>query len=474
MDAAGHLAGSIQAGDGVAHDVHGLVVGVDAHAAHAVVDAGVHGDGVERRGLERLDETGGAAERVLGAADALVVGVDRRLQRVGRDTERVGEAGQVVSLDAHLAVLIAGAGAVVVVDGLVVDDPDLAAVLLELGGRHDVAGVHLVDEALAGVVHQDGAAAADALGDEGAAGVDGGVDLDLAHLNEVGAGLLRHDHAVAGDAGGVRGDERGEVGTVLGDHVGVGAEAAGAQDDGLGAVGGAVLAGDAAHRAGLVLHELGRADVVDDLDAGVLDGRGHGRDVGGADGRPVGGTVAALHRHAAGGGDVVEHQAVGGEPVDGGGGALAHRGHEVDVAPVVAADQRLADEQVGRVLDALLLLVGGLGGVHARRGVARVAAREGALLEDDDLLDAGLFGGQRGAHARAAHAHDDDVVVAAGSGPVGGLVGRGFLGPVGGLVGRGFLGLVGERRDGAHAQGGRGHGRGADERATVHLDVCHR
>ena len=446
MDAARDLTGSEQAGDLVALDGQGLGVTVNVDAAHAVVDAGVDGDGVEGSGLKLGDEARGAAEGVLGAVDGLVVGVDGSLELVGRDAERVGQASQVIGLDAHFLVLVLGAGLVVVVHGLVVHNPNLAVRLGHLGGGHDVASAHLVGEAVAGVVDQDAATAADALGDERAVGEHGGVNLNLAHLDEVGASVLGHDHAVARDGGGVGGNEGLQVGTVHLDHVLVGAEAAGGQNDSLGVVLRAVLAHDARHSAGLVDDELGGTAVVNDLDAGVAHGLGEGGNVGGAHSGAVGGTVAALHAHAAGGGDVVENQAMLGEPVDGGSGALAHLGHELDVVPVVATGDGLRDEQVGGVLDALLLLIGGLRGVHAGGSKDGVTALHGVLLEDDDLLDAGLAGGQSGAHAGAAHANDDDVVVATGRG------------------------LLSKGSSGRHECGCSGSGQ---EAATIHRDLSH-
>ena len=411
-----------------------------------MVDAGINGDGIEGSSLELGDEARGTAEGILGTVDRLVVGVDGSLKLVGRNAERVGQASQVIGLDAHFLVLVLGAGLVVVIDGLIVHNPDLAVRLSHLGRRHDVAGAHLVGETVAGVVDQDAATATDALSDERAVGEHGGVNLDLAHLDEVGASVLGHDHAVARDGSGVGGNEGLQVGTVHLDHVLVGAEATRGQDDSLGVVLRAVLAHDTRHSAGLVNDKLSSTAVVDDLDAGVADGLGEGGNIGGAHGGAVGGTVAAGHAHATGGGDVVENQAVLGKPVNGSSGALAHLGHELDVVPVVATGDGLLDEQVGGVLDALILLVAGLGSVHAGGSEDGVAALHGVLLKDDNLLDAGLAGSQSGAHAGAAHAYDDDVVVTAG---------------------RGLLGEGGSGGD------KRGCGGSSQEAASIHRDLSH-
>ena len=135
-----------------------------------------------------------------------------------------------------------------------------------------------------------------------------------------------------------------------------------------------------------------------------------------------------------------------GKPVNGSSGAIAHLGHELDVVPVVATGDGLLDEQVGGVLDALILLISGLGSVHAGGSEDGVAALHGVLLKDDDLLDAGLAGSQSGAHAGATHANDDDVVVAAGRG------------------------LLGKGSSGRHKCGCSGSGQ---EAATIHRDLSH-
>ena len=112
----------------------------------------------------------------------------------------------------------------------------------------------------------------------------------------------------------------------------------------------------------------------------------------------------------------------------------------------MATGDGLLDEQVGGVLDALILLVAGLGSVHAGGSEDGVAALHGVLLKDDNLLDAGLAGSQSGAHAGATHAHDDDVVIAAG---------------------RGLLGEGGSGGD------KRGCGGSSQEAAAIHRDLSH-
>src|SRR5699024_7558206 len=82
----------------------------------------------------------------------------------------------------------------------------------------------------------------------------------------------------------------------------------------------------------------------------------------------------------------------------------------------------------GRLGKLVLVLGGGLGGVHAAGGADRVAAHHGLALDDDDVF-ALVGGGDGGGHACAARAHDDDVgihhaVLSGGGVPAAGEVGR--------------------------------------------------
>ena len=135
VDAARHLACGEQAGDGLPVGVQHLGVGVDAQAAHGVVDAGRHLDGVEGGvldGLQGLLATHGVGLAVL---DGVVVGGDGLHEGVGVHVhlrcellDRVAYQGQALAHELGLD------GLVGVVDLLVEHRVGPAAGLLPLGG----------------------------------------------------------------------------------------------------------------------------------------------------------------------------------------------------------------------------------------------------------------------------------------------------------------------------------------------------
>ena len=277
------------------------------------------------------------------------------------------------------------------------------------------------------------------------------MDLDLVHVHGGGAHGLGHLDAVAGDAGGVGGDEAVQLGLELGHHLQVGAEAAGGQHHALGVDG--VALGLDAHGGAVGHQDLSGGGIEDDLHAVVLAGLLEDGDEVGADGDGlalgVHGAVDALDAGAAEGAHVVQVGADGGQPLNGGGGVLGQGLDQVVVVQVLAAHQGVQDEQlhavkvaggVGLVGVVLLLngghqvgelriglggggqsllhagvlgeLVGvlplGLGGVHTAGGADGVAAHHGGLLQQDHGL-AGLSGGDGGGHTGAAGAHDHHV-----------------------------------------------------------------
>ena len=412
MDAAGDLARREQAGDGLAADVDDPGGGVDLHAAHGVVDARGDLDGVVGRLAQVGLHAGGAVEvRVLLIRHVLIPlcqgvgqggGVDLQLLRQGLDGVALdGDAGGDVFFD----------GLEAVAQVLVEDDVGVAAGLGQLAGGDHVAGQQLVDEALALLVDQDRAVAADALGDEHAGALlHGGVELDLVDVHQSRAHRLGHADAVAGDAGGAGGDGALEVGLVVDDHVLIVAEAAGGQDDRLGTDGivGAVALGLDAHDGAVQGHKAGGFGVVHHLDAQIVYGPQESGDQIRADAGAVLRGVDAPVGGAAGEGDLGQGRADGIQPVDALGGVLRHDRDQILVVDVVAALHGVLHELGHGVLDALLLLIVGLGGVHAAGGLGGVAAGIGHLFQNDDLL-ARLSGVDGGGHARAAGADDDDV-----------------------------------------------------------------
>ena len=64
----------------------------------------------------------------------------------------------------------------------------------------------------------------------------------------------------------------------------------------------------------------------------------------------------------------------------------------------------------GRILDALARLAHRVGGIHEALGDQGVAAREGELFKNDDVLRARLRGLDGSGHAGAARADHDDFV----------------------------------------------------------------
>ena len=199
-------------------------------------------------------------------------------------------------------------------------------------------------------------------------------------------------------------------------QVAVAGEAAGGENDRLrgadeagGALGGLDLDADHAARKLLFADDFGHAEARVDLNAEFLGSL-----------REDGAVALALRKRrdvrarierAEDLDDVVlELHAEGFEPGDGAVGVVAEDLDAFGIAAEVAGSERLLHVVFGRVLDALARLAHGVGGVDEALGDERVAAREGELLEDEDVLGASLGGLDGGGHAGAARAHDDDFV----------------------------------------------------------------
>src|SRR5699024_8467144 len=304
--------------------------------------------------------------------------------------------------------------------------------------------------------------------------------LDLVHVHGARADGHGHVDALALGAGGVGGHEAGQLRLVIHHHVQVGAKAAGGQDDGLGVDGDgrAVLVGggDAHGGAVGVGEDLVGGGVHDELDAQLLTlGLEQGDHVAAhrdSLALAVHRAVDALDRSAAKAGNAGQLDALLAQPGDGVGRVGAQGLHQGGVVGAVAADQGVQLHQLHRVkvahgvglvlgplpghgvgqggdglvagplaggglqglFDAgrlgklVLVLGGGLGGVHAAGGADRVAAHHGLALDDDHVF-ALVGGGNGGGHACAARAHDDDVgihrtVLSGGGVPAAGEVGR--------------------------------------------------
>ena len=98
------------------------------------------------------------------------------------------------------------------------------------------------------------------------------------------------------------------------------------------------------------------------------------------------------------------------EPGDGAVGVFAKHAHAFRVAAEVARSKRLLHVVFRRILDALARLAHRVGGIHEALGNQGVAAREGELFKDDDVLRARLRGLDGSGHAGAARTDHDDFV----------------------------------------------------------------
>ena len=155
VHAAGDFASSIQARDRLASLGQNLSSGVDLHAAHGVMDARGNLHSVVRSGVQRLGEGHTAKLSIRLSRNSRIPGV----QGLGENGS-VGAhgSGELLNGVAHHGKAL---GVVAVVGGgsvhhLLIDDgPGVAALLSELSSGHDVAGLQLVDEALARAVDVD-------------------------------------------------------------------------------------------------------------------------------------------------------------------------------------------------------------------------------------------------------------------------------------------------------------------------------
>ena len=409
------------------------------HAAHSVVHRGHALAQVVGSGLE-LVHRGAIVEVGVGALVAHLVpalyGCDQP-RRV--DAGRLGDLLERVALEQRARVVAHLDLAGVVVEqlgllnaGFVPQQVGAGASLRLDGVGDDVAAVKLLDKALALGVHQDAAVVQAHVVDvqeRAGDGVAGGVGLNPLHAHQVDADCLGHLHAVARGAHSIGGmNALVQVGVVLHAHLDVGAEAARGQDERLAgelellAVG--VLRLHRGYGPVIVHDQLGCLHAGVDRDAGCLgvglEGPGN-----------LGAGLALGHQRALDGvaakeAHVVPHDAMlVAQPLGRGQGTC---GEDVDQVVVLVSVVTAADdvtlEELGRVLDAFLLLHGVARGRHAAARDLGVAADARQLLDHDDRL-AGGRGSEGGGQTRAACADHDDV----GVGDFGGLIGgRGVVG----------------------------------------------
>ena len=323
------------------------------------------------------------------------------------------------------------------------------------------------------------------------------MDLDLVHIHGACADGSRHLNALALCASGIGGHEACQFGLVLGDHIEVGTETAGGQNDALGVDddGVAVLIGTGnAHGCAVGIGQDGiDGGVQHDVNAALLAVLLQQRDHVSAHGDDlalfVDRAVDALDGCTAEAGDVVQGDAVLIQPVDGVCRAFAQGLDQLRVIDALAADHGVQLHQLhavevaggvgligcpllgnglgqcgdglivgilfssrcqrlfhtGSLIELVLVLIDGLGCIHAAGSAGRVAAHHGLALQDDDLL-ACIGSGHGSGHACAACTDDDDVGIIADGLAVGGLVclGHVIVGVQAGL-GQSSLGSLHER-----------------------------
>ena len=189
-------------------------------------------DGVERPLVQRMTQRGGAAEILILLIHHELVVARQRLLKGGVlhiELHRQLAYGRRADNKALGDILI---GRFVVRPHLFVEDHPGAFLRQRDNLRGNlVAGLHLIKEAFALLRHQDSAAAANRFRDQIRRGLlDGGMDLDFAHIDRIRPQLLQHGDAAAGRPFVVGGHEAVQLRTVFHHHLAVGAEAAGRDD----------------------------------------------------------------------------------------------------------------------------------------------------------------------------------------------------------------------------------------------------
>ncbi len=281
------------------------------------------------------------------------------------------------------------------------------------GGGGLIAGGELVHEALAGVVHQDGPAAAHRLGDEDLGlSPHGRMDLDLLHVDHVSADLLRQCNTLAGSARLVRGGGLLELRLVEAYQLVVGGEAAGRIDHrlGLDGVEPAVLspdldAGNAPVAVGEDLHHLGVHPDVEVALCRVL--TVHLDEMRAYRCAPHR-TVGTVHGDPARAHQVGHVCAQGDQEIDRVSGLVREHLHEFRIVLVPSPFHGLL-HHIGRVVvHPEPLLIAGPGRVDPARCQHAVAAGDGHLLEEDHLRPR-VVGGDGSHVTRATRTDHHDI-----------------------------------------------------------------
>ena len=468
MDAAGDLASRVQAGDHVAVGVQHMGVGVDHDAAHGVVDGGLGDQHVVRALLGDRDQVAALVEFLVLTVGAILVPVGHGLLQVlSIHAEMLAARLEGISLhqlaagEQVLILGLVGLGHAGLLHGVLIPEQVRARAGLFGHGLGDhVAGLQLLDEALALLVHQHAVAVQAHVGhvqQRAGLGVTGGIGLDVLHVHGIRADGGGHGDAVAGAAHCVGGQDLLIHGGVVGlAHLHIGAEAAGGQHHVLRAEfhGLAVVLGLRADDLAILHHQLGGAGVGENGHAQVLDLRPQLVDQlhGGSALRHQGALhgVAAEEQHV-----VLEFDIhVVAQPL----GRVQGVGRQHVVQLGIAAGLRQVGLHLLHAVHAFLLQpVAGRGDLAT--GQQGVAADVVHLFDQYDVR-AGLLGLDSSSHARAARADHQHIAV------IGVLQLRRFGGLAGGD--QAFRIDAGLRQGVLHGGDERGRGQG---RAGDGLDV---
>ena len=166
VHAARHFAGSEETGDALSFLRLNFSLRVDRHAAHRVMDAGRHFRCIERGLVERDHHLGTSESRVLPRLVCVPVVLEGRLKVRDRNVDLFRKIGNGISLHGIAVLEVAARKLVCIEDGLIVDQINLLAGLLQFVLRNDVARQQLVREALAFLIDENRPAGAHRLGDE--------------------------------------------------------------------------------------------------------------------------------------------------------------------------------------------------------------------------------------------------------------------------------------------------------------------
>ena len=412
MDTAGNFARCEQTGNHIAVGVNHLGVGVNLHAAHGVMDAGCHLDGVVGSLGKVMLHTGGTAKFLVLTGCHSIIPVRQGLcqhSRVNAQLLCQLLNGSTLGDNAVLNILFGGLQTFPQV--LVEDNIGILTFLLQFRSGNHVTGQQLIDEANAGLVHQDGAVTTDTLGNQhGGCLLHGGMQLNLVNVHQISAHSLCHHNAVAGCTGGVGGDGAPQVGAVGAVHFLVGTEAAGGKNDGLCIDGQLLVRGLRLDTGSRAVHhnDFSGLGVQQHLDAQLLHCLGEAVHQIAAHAAAIGRGMDAGVGRTAGEGNLGQGSADFVQPVNGIGTLFRQGAHQVGVVDVVTALHGVLHELLHRIGNALLCLVMGLGSVHAAGGLGGVAAHIGHLFQQQHGL-ALLLGGDGCGHTGTAGTHNHHV-----------------------------------------------------------------